>query len=49
MSRNYFEDMYHAQEREAEWRMLNSALRQRREHAFRRSFMATIFWVFGIR
>jgi hypothetical protein len=49
MSRNYFEDMYRAQEREAEWHLLNISLRHRRQHAFRRSLMATIFWVFGIR
>ncbi|NTV63622.1 MAG: hypothetical protein HGA65_08815 [Oscillochloris sp.] len=49
MSRNYFEDMYVAQQRETEWHLLNLSLSHRRQHAFPRGFLATIFWVFGFR
>lgn len=49
MSSNYYEDLYRAEQRQAEWRMLNIALRQRRGRAFRRGIFAAAFWVLGIR
>lgn len=49
MNYNYYEDLYRAEQRQTEWRMLNVALRQRRGHAFRRNLLAIAFWVLGIR
>jgi hypothetical protein len=49
MSRSYYEDLYRAERREAEWRMLNVALAERRSYAFSRSLVAVAFWIFGIR
>ncbi len=49
MNRSYYEDLYRADRRDAEWRMLNIALRQRRRHVFRRSLLAAVFWTLGIR
>ncbi|NNJ10016.1 hypothetical protein EKD04_006730 [Chloroflexales bacterium ZM16-3] len=49
MNRSYYEDLYRADQRDAEWHMLNRALRQRRRHAFRRSLIAVVFWTLGIR
>ncbi len=49
MSQEYFEELYRREERDAEWRMLNVALRQRRGHAFHRNMFAAVFWILGIR
>jgi hypothetical protein len=49
MNRSYYEDLYRAEQRQSEWRMLNTALRERRSHPFRRSALAAVFWIFGTR
>jgi hypothetical protein len=49
MNRSYYENLYRAEQRESEWRLLEAALYERRSHAFRRSLVAAIFWTFGIR
>jgi len=45
----YFERIDCNQRREDEWRLLDIALLQRRNYAFHRSIIATIFWIFGTR
>jgi hypothetical protein len=45
----YFERIDRNERREDEWRLLDMALLQRRDHAFRRSMIATIFWILSTR
>jgi len=45
----YFERIDLNERREEEWRLLDIALLERRNHAFRRNMLATIFWILGTR
>ncbi|MEI7643569.1 MAG: hypothetical protein WCJ55_04590 [Chloroflexales bacterium] len=45
----YFEQIDRSAQREEEWRLLDIALLQRRNHIFHRSIIATIFWILSAR
>lgn len=48
MPDTYFEDLYREELRRAEWRMLETALRQRRRHALPRTLIAVVLWAIGL-
>ena len=41
----YFERIDRNEQRDDEWRLLDIALLQRRDHVFRHNMIATIFWI----
>ncbi|MEI7772213.1 MAG: hypothetical protein WCI67_19630 [Chloroflexales bacterium] len=46
---SYFERIDRNERREEEWRLLDIALLERRNHVFRRTMLATIFWILSAR